>query len=81
MEPLDTDLEYVDRREANPANRFNWLYIIPGLGLLWLLYLLGAAIFQWPLSNVVDPVMGSMIVLFFVAIGLLFWAMAPRVHR
>jgi fatty acid desaturase len=81
MEPLDTDLEYVNRREANPAARFNWLYIIPGLGFLWLLYLIGAAVFQWPVSGVVDPVMGFMIVLFFVAMGLLFWAMAPRVHR
>jgi len=81
MEPLNTDLEYVDRREANPAARFNWLYIIPGLGLLWLLYLLGAAVFQWPVSSVVDPVMGFMILLFFVAVGLLFWVMAPRVRR
>ncbi len=81
MEPLDTDLEYVDRRETNPAARFNWLYIIPGLGLLWLLYLIGAAIFQWPVGSIVDPIMGFMLVLFFVAIGLLFWALAPRAHR
>ncbi len=78
MEPLDTDLEYPVRRETNPQARFNWLYLVPALGLLWLLYLIGAAIFQWPVTGVVDPVMGFMLVLFFVGVGVLLWALAPR---
>ena len=81
MEPLDTDLEYVARGETNPRARFNWLYIIPVLGLVWLLYLIGAAVVQWPVSGAVDPVMSFMLVLFFVMAGLLFWAMAPRAHH
>jgi hypothetical protein len=80
MEPLDTDYEYA-KRESNPRARFNWLYIFPALGAIWLLYLLSAAVFQFPVTGVVDTVMGLMIVLFFVLVGLLFWAMAPKVNR
>ena len=83
MEPLDTDLDYSVResRTTNPRSRFNWLYVLPTLGLVWLLFLIGAAIFQWPIDAVVNPVMSLMLVVFFVMVGLLFWAMAPKANR
>ena len=80
MEPLDTEYEYV-KREANPRARFNWLYIFPALGAVWLLYLLSAAVFQFPVTGAVDTIMVLMIVMFFVLAGLLFWAMAPSSNR
>jgi len=77
MEPLNSDLEYVVY-PSNPKSRFNWLYILPALGAIWLLYLMGAAAFQWSVSGVVDTVMGLFIVLF-VVMGMLFlWALAPK---
>ena len=86
MEPLNSDLEYVVReprrsRLASRSARFNWLLIFPALGVLWLLYLLGAALFQWPVSNVVSPVMVLMVFLFFALVATLFWALAPSVGR
>ena len=86
MEPLDPDMEYVVRerkpsRFATRNARFNWLLIVPGLGLLWLLYLIGAALFQWDASNVVGPVMVLMILGFLLMAGLLFWALAPKVNQ
>ena len=83
MEPLDTDLDYMIRepRPAKPGARLNWLFIFPSLGVLWLLYLLGAAIFQWPVTGVVDAVMGFMILLFAALIGMLFWALAPKANN
>ena len=83
MEPLDTDYDYVpqQRRLPNPRTRFNWLFIIPALGLLWLLYLIAAAIFQFPVTGAVNPVLGFMIVIFFVIAGLLLWALAPKANR
>ena len=80
MEPLDSDLEYVIQ-PSNPKARLNWLYILPALGTLWLLYLMGAAAFQWPVSGVVGTVMGLFIVLFIVMAALLLWAMAPKENR
>ena len=80
MEPLDSDLEYVIY-PSNPKSRFNWLYLLPALGAVWLLYLIGAATFQWPVSGVVDTVMGLFIVLFIVMAALLLWAMAPKENR
>ncbi|HLZ55964.1 MAG TPA: hypothetical protein VKR06_03360 [Ktedonosporobacter sp.] len=83
MEPLDTDLDYVVREphELNPQKRFNWLYSIPILGAIWLVFLAAAAIFQWPIAALVDPVMSFMILLLFIMAGLLFWAMAPKANR
>ena len=80
MEQLDNEYEYVERK-PNPRARFNWLYIVPGLGAVWLLVLLCAAIFQIPLTGIIDPVMGMMIVMFFVLAGLLFYALAPKSNR
>jgi hypothetical protein len=85
MEPIDSDLDYVVQKRsgppANPDARFNWLLIIPTLGVLWLLYLIGAAAFQWPVTSVVDPVMSIMILVFFVSVALLFYAFYPRVKK
>jgi hypothetical protein len=83
MEPIDTDLEYVieRRHETNPRARFNWMYVLPTLGLVWVAFLVISAIFQLPIGGVVDPVMSIMILLFFVAVALLFWALAPKANR
>jgi hypothetical protein len=80
MEPLDTDLEYVSSgpRPARPGSRFNVMLIIPILGFLLVLTLIGAAVFQWNLSQLIDSLIGLFIVLFFVIIALLFWANAPK---
>ena len=80
MEPLDSDLEYVIY-QSDPKSRFSWLYILPALGAAWLLYLMGAAAFQWPISGVVGTVMGLFIVLFIGMAALLLWAMAPKENR
>jgi hypothetical protein len=87
MEPLDTDFDYVVPQQASvrrrpraisARTRYNILLIFPALGLLWLLYLIGAAIFQWSVTGVVDTVMTLMIFLFLAAVAGLFWASAPR---
>jgi hypothetical protein len=80
MEPLDTDLDYVRSgpRPARPGSRYNVMLIIPLLGFLVVLILIGAAIFQWDLSQLIDSFVGLFLVLFFVIIALLFWAAAPR---
>jgi hypothetical protein len=80
MEPLDTDLEYVrsGSRPARPGSRYNVMLIIPILGFLLVLILIGAAVFQWNLSDLIDSLIGLFLVLFFVIIALLFWANAPR---
>ena len=80
MEPLDTDLEYVrsGQRPARPGSRYNVMLIIPILGLLLVLVLIGAAVFQWDLSQLIDSLIGLFMILFFVIIGMLFWAGAPK---
>ena len=81
MEPLDTDMDYMVRtpRTANPDSRFNVILILPVIGILLLLVFATAATFQLDLSDLIDSLMGLLILLFFVLIALLFWAMAPRV--
>jgi len=80
MEPLDTDLEYVQRgqRPAKPGSRFNVMLIIPILGFLLILVFIGAAVFQWDLSGLIDSLIGLFMILLFVIIAMLFWAGAPR---
>ena len=80
MEPLDTYLEYVRSgpRPARPGSRFNVMLIIPILGLLLVLTLIGAADFQWDLSQLIDSLIGLFLILFFVIIAMLFWAGAPK---
>ncbi len=79
MEPLDSN--YVVQRTEDPRARFNWLFIIPGLGAVWLLFLLLATIFQWSISGAIDSILGLMILAFFVVAGLLFYALAPQANR
>ena len=80
MEPLDTDLEFVQsgQRQSRPGSRFNVMLIIPILGFLLVLVFIGAAVFQWDLSGLIDSLIGLFIILFFVIIAMLFWAGAPR---
>ena len=80
MEPLDTDLEYVrsGQRQTRPGSRYNVMLIIPILGLLLVLVFIGAAVFQWDLSQLIDSLIGLLIIMFFLIIGMLFWAGAPR---
>lgn len=82
MEPLDTDLDYVQRgqRPAQPGSRFNVMLIIPILGLLLVLVFIGAAVFQWDLSGIIDSLIGLLMIMFFVIVALLFWAGAPKSH-
>ncbi|HTK11827.1 MAG TPA: hypothetical protein VL485_31935 [Ktedonobacteraceae bacterium] len=81
MEPIETDFDYVAQQSQNPRSRFNWLYIIPTLGIIWLLFLFASALFQWPITGVVNPVMSFMIVVFFVMVAMLFYALTPRANR
>jgi uncharacterized RDD family membrane protein YckC len=80
MEPLDTDLDYVGSEPppAKPGSRFSVMLILPILGVLLALTFIAAAIFQWNLSDLVDSLVGLLLLLFVVAIVLLFWAGAPR---
>jgi len=83
MEPLDTDMEYMVRepRAATPGSRTNVLLVLPILGLILLLVFIAAAVFQLDLSDLIDSLMGLMLLFFFVLIALLFWALAPQSHR
>jgi hypothetical protein len=80
MEQLDTELDYgrSEPRPARPGSRYNLLLVIPILGLLLALTFIGAAIFQWNLSDLIDSLLGLLLVVFIVTIALLFWAGAPR---
>jgi hypothetical protein len=82
MEPLDTHLSYTTN-EPQPApagSRFNMMLFLPIIGFILVLVFIGAAVFQWDLSDLVDSLVGVMLLLFAAAIALLFWAMAPRTH-
>ncbi len=83
MEPLDTDLEYVmnEPRPSTPGSRMNALLIFPVLGTLLMLVFIGSAIFQWNLSDLIDSLVGLLLVLFFAFVIMLFWALAPRSHQ
>jgi hypothetical protein len=83
MEPLDTDLEYTPRgpRPATPGSRMNMLLIFPALGFLLILVFIGSAIFQWDLSDLIDSLVGLLLLLFFAFIAMLFWALSPSANR
>lgn len=84
MEPIDSELERVERRttyETDTRKRFNWLQIVPILGAVWVLYLIVSVVFQLPVTPIVGPIMSFMLVMFFVMAGLLFWALAPKANR
>lgn len=80
MEPLDTDITYAgsDPRPSKPGSRLNVMLILPIIGALIVLLFIAAAVFQFDLSDVVDDLVGLMLLLFIVAIVLLFWGLAPR---
>jgi hypothetical protein len=80
MEPLESDIEYVSNapRPSTPASRLSILYIFPVLGVLLVLFFVGAFAFQWNISVLVDNLVVLMVVLFFVFTGIVFWALAPR---
>jgi len=86
MEPLDTDVDYeklahTPRRAVKRDTRFNVMLVFPLLGLLWLLFLAGSALFQWSISSVVNPVLGFMLVVFAAFIAAIFWASAPGTNK
>jgi hypothetical protein len=83
MEPLDTELEYVRSgpRPARPGSRYNVMLFIPILGFLLVLIFIGAAVFQWDLSQLIDSLIGLFLVMLVVIIALLFWAGAPGSHE
>lgn len=83
MEPLDSDIEYLSNvpRPSTPAARLSILYIFPILGALLVLFFVGAAVFQWNVSVLVDNLVVLMVILFFVFLGIVFWATAPRANR
>lgn len=83
MEPLDTDLEYTinEPRPSTPGSRVNALLIFPVLGALLIVVFICAAIFQWSLSDLIDSLVGLLILLFFAFIIMLFWALYPRTQQ
>jgi hypothetical protein len=83
MEPIDSDIEYVSNaaRPSTPASRLGILYIFPILGVLLVLFFAATFIFQWSLSALVDNLVVLMVVLFFVFVGIMFWALAPRANE
>ena len=82
MEPLDTHLSYTtnEPQQAPAGSRFNMMLFLPIIGFILVLVFISAAAFQWDLSDLVDTLVGVMLLLFAAAIGLLFWAMAPRTN-
>lgn len=83
MEPLDTDMEDTMRepRRASSGSRLNALLVLPSLGILLMLFFIAAAVFQFDISGLVDPVMGLMTLFFIVLVVMLFWALAPRANK
>ncbi len=83
MEPLDSDLDYMVRpsRPAGSSSRTKALLIFPILGIILVVVFAAAAIFQLDLSDLVDSLMGLLILLFVLALVMLFWAMAPRAKQ
>lgn len=80
MEPLDSDIEYMNSapRPSTPASRLSILYIFPVLGILLVLFFVVAIVTQLDISVLVDNLVVLMVVLFFIFTGIVFWAMAPR---
>ncbi len=85
MEPLDSDLEYMQPATrptpATPGSRSKALLILPVLGILLALIFILAAVFQWNLSDLVDSLMGLLMLVFVVMIAGLFWVLAPRTEH
>lgn len=83
MEPLDTDLDYIVREQTapKPGSRMNALLIFPILGTLLVLLFILSAIFQIDLSDVVDTIIGLLILFFALFVVLMFWAKAPGANK
>jgi polyferredoxin len=82
MEQLDTELEYSGKKALpDTGKRLNWLYFLPILGLLMIVFLTFAVIFQFSIDTIVNSIMSLFIVLFFVFVGLMFWAARPATTR
>lgn len=81
MEQLNSDLEYMQPATrpspSTPGSRSKALLILPVLGLLLALIFILAAVFQWNLSELVDSLMGLLLLVFVAMIAGLFWALAP----
>jgi uncharacterized membrane protein YGL010W len=80
MQPLDSDIEYMSNAPApsTPASRLSILYIFPILGVVLVLFFVGAFAFHWDISALVDNLVVLMVVLLFVFTGIVFWGLAPR---
>lgn len=80
MEPLDSDIEYVNNapRPSTPASRLSILYIFPVLGVLLMLFFVLAFALQLDISVLVDNLVVAMVALFFIFTAIVFWALAPR---
>jgi len=48
---------------------------------LIILTFIGAAIFQWNISDLIDTLVGLMLVFFVAFVVMLFWAFAPRANQ
>lgn len=81
MEPLDTDYVATQPRPAFGGSRVNVLLILPAVGLILMLIFIAAAIFQLNLSDLIDSLVGFLLLLFVVMVGMLFWAFAPRASK
>lgn len=78
MEPLDTDYVVRQPRSVFGSSRLNALLILPAIGLFLMLVFVVAAIFQLNLSDLIDSLVGVLLLLFAVMIAIFFWAYAPR---
>lgn len=83
MEPLESDIEYISDapRPATAESRLSMLYIFPVLGVLLILVFIGALIFQWNLSALVDNLVVLMVVLFFIFTAIVFWGSSLRARK
>ncbi|GCE49482.1 hypothetical protein EI42_02593 [Thermosporothrix hazakensis] len=81
MEQLNTDQVTATPSRFSERKRFDWLYFLPILGIIWVLFLTVAVVFQLPIGGVVDPVMTFMIVIFFLFVGVMYWAFYPKSNR
>jgi hypothetical protein len=81
MEPLESDytpLPSRRRRAADPARRYNWLFLFPIVGICVVLLFAAAGLFQFSLVPIVDGLMGFLVLLFALFVVVIFWASAPR---
>lgn len=78
MEPLDNEYMITEESPAKPVARLSYMLILPILGGVLLLFFLLAAIFQFSIADLVDTIIGTMTVFFFIMVAMLFWGLAPK---